>query len=186
MSKHTEKLLNTVFNKTRKIWDEVHIMKFLKVRPWIKDRKTLLIEFNDFAIQTGKRTIRQMAYLMYNRQIEILENRDIPVEDCEEYITKVFIDRSLKGWIMEDEALLWLRGTCPPTYSWDLAEDHLDTDFNVDICGRKGDKVIYVQVKPGNFRNCDDTIKAINIEKERKLGHKIHYLYYDSNGRFSV
>ena len=186
MNTNTSKLLNCVFNRTRRTQHELHIMKFLTYNPWIKDRKTLIDEFKFACKIAGKNNIDQMAQIMYDDQTDVLENRSIPLEDCRSFIEDLFITKSIKGHQMEKEAITWLNMTCDTDYNWQKADDHLDTKYNVDICGRKGDKVIYIQVKPENYRNCDDSIKAINDAKEKRLGNKIHYLYYDMKGRFSV
>ena len=86
---------------------------------------------------------------------------------------------------MEKEAITWLNMTCKKDYKWELASDELDTKYNVDIIGTLDDKVIHIQVKPESYRNCDAETKAINNSKEKGLGAKIHYIYYDKDERFS-
>ena len=183
--KFTEKLLNCVFNKTRRVDNELHIMKFLAYNPWIKDRRTLIDNFETACKIAGKNNIDEMAYIMYNDQINVIENRDIPLKVCREYVETLFIDRSLKGRSMEEEALLWLRGTSG-NYDWKKASDHLDVNYNVDIIGRKDGKIVYIQVKPESYKNADIDSRNVNTVKEQRLGHKIHYIYYDRNEHFSV
>ena len=161
-------------------------MKFLTYNPWIKDKKTLIDEFKYACKIAGKNNIDQMAQIMYDDQTTVLEHRYISFEACRSYIEDLFIDKSIKGYQMEKEAITWLNMTCKKDYNWQKADDLLDTKFNVDLVGRLDGKVIYIQVKPETYKDIDSEHKDINIRKEQELGHKIHYLYYDKKGRFSV
>ena len=185
MTQYSEKLLNTVFNKTRETSEELHIMKFLKYNKWIKDKKTLIQEIPVACAISGKRNIDQMAQLMFIKQTDVLTTADISLEACRSYIEELFVDKSMKGYQMEKECITWLRMTCKKDYIWELASDELDTKYNVDIVGTLDDKVIHIQVKPESYRNCDAETKAINNSKEKGLGAKIHYIYYDKDERFS-
>ena len=186
MTKYSEKLLNVVFNKTRNTKKEVHVMKFLKRNNWIKDPRTMRVEFNKFAINTGKNTIEEMGKIMYYEQIGIIVDEEISLEACIAYVDALFIEKSIKGNLMEKECLSWLNMTCTYGYTWERADDNLDTQFNVDIVGRKEGKVVYIQLKPESYKYVDQTTKAINRSKESKLGCVIHFIYYDRQGRFSV
>ena len=186
MNYNDTKLLNCVFNRTRRTRNELHIMKFLTYNPWIKDKKTLIDEFKFACKIAGKNNIDQMAQIMYNDQTDVLEHRYISLETCRSYIEDLFINKSIKGHQMEIEAITWLNMTCKHDYGWKKADDHLDTQYNVDLVGKKDGKVVYVQVKPKTYKNIDSEHKDINIRKEKELGHKIHYLFYDKDGRFSV
>ena len=186
MKKYSEKLLNVVFNKTRNTKQEVHVMRFLKQNNWIKDPRTMRTEFNKYATINGKNTLEQMGKIMFYEQTDVLLDSDISLEACKSYVDDLFIAKSIKGYQMEKECITWLDMTCKKDYKWELASDELDTQYNVDIVGTLDDKVIYIQVKPESYRNCDVEAKAINKSKEKDLGVKVHYIYYDDNEHFSA
>ena len=182
-----EKLLNTVFNRTRESKYEVHVIKFLQHNSWIKDSKTLYIELNKFAKLTKKRTIEEIGELMYLKQTNILNDIEIDIDTCIAYCKEVFTDRSLKGNAMELDAISYLN-MIQDKYTFEKADDLYDTQFNVDLVGRNdnGDIIIHIQVKPESYKYTRNQVKVINESKEKKLGAKIYYLYYSYDGKFSL
>ena len=176
--------LNYVFNQTRDGKNEIKIMKFIKDHPQLKTVRTLTDHLNLIATQTGKQTIADMAERMHTKQE--LYNTTYTYEDCYNYIHDLFTTKSLKGTLMENKALEYLKINCE-RYVWETADVYHDTKCNIDIVGCDSDQniVIGVQVKPLSYKYADAKSHLINDIKINKSNINTYYMYYDKEDKWS-
>lgn len=133
----------------------------------------------------SKGTVHDFGLNLYNAQKEYFNDYLFTLEECVQWEYDLFITNSLKGSLMEDEAIKELEkaiGFCK-VYKTDRI---IDEEYRIDIELVSPDWKIGVQVKPISYRFTNDNVKSMNNTKNCKYDGEIAYLYYDDDGFVNV
>lgn len=105
-------------------------------------------------------------------------------QECRDFVYDLYVRGPLRGRMMEVKALETLQHKLK-NLSFADADTYTDVQFAVDIvCSRNNQICAGVQVKPLSFRKQTRAVQ-INVDKNQRWGHPVHYLYYNLEGNFT-
>jgi len=128
-------------------------------------------------------TVEMFGDRLYEAQIGGFGERRYSLLECRDWAYDLFVTKSMRGHDEETivktqiEVLFRKNG-----YKNNVryATDQEDREYGVDIVVEKDGKPIYgFQIKPESYKQVNEEIKKINMDKIKKWGHPIKYYYYD-------
>lgn len=129
-------------------------------------------------------TVESFGKRLYDAQMKCWGEVRFSLQACIQWEYDLFVVQSLKGGIVEKNALVTLSEKIPD-YMFKEAEGFLDEELRIDIIiNRHGIAVGGIQVKPLTFRKMRKTVITFNKNANLKWGKPVLYLYYDDCERF--
>ena len=184
---YTGGLLNELNEKMKisSARNSVPIMKLIKLHhPQSYGELEQLVEYHYLEkCKCGVRskgTVRDFGENLYEAQLEYWGEYRYSRDECIRWEYDLFIVQSLKGEVMEDEAVFYLRGCLPLECDIDRVNGYVDTVFRVDVIVKYfGEVVCGVQVKPLSYEYCTEDVKVVNDKGNAKFGFDVLYLFYE-------
>lgn len=178
--------------KTSSILKTVPIMKLIRVHNPKSHR-----ELNDLINShnkpqsccniRSKGTINDFGKNLYNCQKIEWGEYKYSIDECIQWMYKLFIENSLKGRLCEDIAMELLRDSLLGDLKIEKSSDKVDSMFGVDIVIKDiiNESILCgIQVKPETYKYVQSSIKKYNKELNKKWKHPVFYLYYDKSQNF--
>jgi hypothetical protein len=105
-------------------------------------------------------------------------------KECRDFVYDLYVRGPLRGRMMEVKALETLKSNLK-NLSFEDADSQTDVQYAVDIvCLRDNIVCAGIQVKPVSFKKQTHAVQW-NLDKNKKWGHPVHYLYYNMEGNFT-
>ena len=121
---------------------------------------------------------------LYEAQPQYFNESRYTLEECTAWMFDLFINRSLRGYAMEEKALETLQHELGSEYTVELAKGYLDEDLRIDLLVYRGEDVVCgVQVKPSSFKHMRESVKEMQYKLSNKY-HKEVFMYYYKHSSF--
>jgi hypothetical protein len=165
-------------------------MKLIKEHnPKSKDELAELIKFHyENNCRCGVKsqgTVEDFGKNLYEVQLKEWGTHRHSLQDCIQWEYDLFVVQSLKGTLVEDNALSELRALLPEL-SVEKAEGYVDEELRIDlIISKDGNEICGVQVKPETFNFMRAGVISFNHIANAKWGKPVYYLFYDEDEEFS-
>ena len=170
-------------------YKSVPVMKLIKQHnPKSKEELSELIKYHyenncDCGIKS-QGTIEDFGKNLYEvQQTEWGEYRH-SLQDCIQWEYDLFVVQSLKGTLVEDNALFELKKMLPE-FSIEKAEGYVDEELRIDIIiSNETGEVCGIQVKPETFNYMREGVITFNKVANKRWGKPVFYLFYDAEEKF--
>ena len=129
-------------------------------------------------------TVESFGKNLYESQIKYWGEIRFSLKDCIKWEYDLFIVQSLKGGIVEKNAITELAKKVP-VLAFEEGQGFLDEDLRIDIVIKKnGNELGGIQVKPLTFKKMRREVITFNKSANQKWGKPVFYLYYDNRESF--
>jgi hypothetical protein len=130
-------------------------------------------------------TVENFGQNLYEAQLKEWGEYRHSLQDCIQWEYDLFIIQSLKGTLVEDNAIVELQKLLPD-FHVEKAEGYVDEELRVDIIiSKDGSALCGIQVKPKTFNFMRKGVIMFNKIANEKWGKPVYYLFYDSEEKFS-
>jgi hypothetical protein len=156
--------------------------------PKSKDELSELIKFHyesncDCNIKS-QGTIEDFGKNLYDVQQQEWGEYRHSLQDCIQWEYDLFVVQSLKGTLVEDNALSALTELLPD-FQVEKAEGYVDEELRIDlIISKNGEEICGIQVKPETFKFMREGVIAYNHIANAKWGKPVYYLFYGADENF--
>jgi hypothetical protein len=166
----------------------VPVMKLISLeKPQSRQELVYLIESYHTNPRNGIKSmgnLKDFARNLYEAQPQYFNEYRYTLEQCTDWMFDLFINRSLRGYVMEEKALETLQHELGSEYTVELAKGYLDEELRIDLLIYKGEDVICgVQVKPSSFKRMRESVKEMQSALSSKY-HKDVLMYYYKHSSF--
>jgi len=167
----------------------VPVMKLIKThQPKSKDELVQLIKYhheNDCTCGIKSQgTIVDFGRNLYEAQQQYWGEKRFSLQQCIQWEYDLFVVQSLKGGIIEKQAIRELARLLPD-FQVAEAAGYLDEELRIDILLHKNGKTRSgIQVKPVTFKYMRPEVIAFNQTANQKWNYPVFYLYYNEIEEF--
>jgi hypothetical protein len=168
----------------------VPVMKLIKIhQPKSKEALVDLITYHKInkcncgVVSTG--TVIEFGERLYKSQKEYWGAYKYSLAECIQWEYDLFIVQSLKGGVMEKEAMYNLE-LLLNNYVFEEAEGYLDDELRIDIVVYNDVNIVIggIQVKPKTFKNMRSEVLFMQKKQNKKWGKPVWMLYYKKDLSF--
>lgn len=168
----------------------VPVMKLIKIHnPKSKEALVQLIEYHKNKkctcgiISTG--TVKEFGERLYESQKKYWGNYRYTLEECIQWEYDLFVVQSLKGGIMEKNALMLLQKLLE-NFIVKETQGYLDDELRIDLIIRdlNNNTIGGIQVKPKTFSNMRSEVLFMQKKQNQKWPYPVWFLFYNKNSEF--
>lgn len=163
----------------------VPVMKLIKFhRPQSKSELEHLIQWHSKNVCScnvkSKGSVIDFGLNLYHSQLPYWGEIKFSIQECIQWEYDLFVSQSLKGGVLERQALKMLSKALPEL-KFTEAIGLLDEDLRIDliVADLNNDVVAGIQVKPQSYNYMRTEIKAFNKKANKKWNKPVLYLFYD-------
>ena len=168
----------------------VPVMRLIRNhKPKSKDALVQLIEYHKNnkcecgVVSTG--TVREFGEKLYDSQKKYWGKQRYTLAQCIQWEYDLFVLQSLKGGMIEKNALKMLQKELPYLH-FEEAEGYLDDDLRIDLLVLDKDKKIKggIQVKPKTFKSMRPEVLFMQKKQNDKWDYPVWFLFYNKDESF--
>lgn len=168
----------------------VPVMRLIRNhKPKSKDALVQLIEYHKNnkcdcgVVSTG--TVREFGERLYDSQEKYWGKQRYTLAQCIQWEYDLFVVQSLKGGMIEKNALKMLQKELPYLH-FEEAEGYLDDELRIDLLVLDKDKNIKggIQVKPKTFKSMRPEVLFMQKKQNDKWDYPVWFLFYNKDESF--
>jgi len=168
----------------------VPVMRLIRNhKPKSKDALVQLIEYHKNnkckcgVVSTG--TVREFGERLFASQEKYWGNQRYTLAQCIQWEYELFVVQSLKGDMIEKEALKVLQKDLPNFYIKE-AEGYLDDELRIDllVLNKSNNIIGGIQVKPKTFKSMRPEVLFMQKKQNDKWDYPVWFLFYNKDESF--